>query len=85
VSLEQVMVDEIRIRPDGDIRKLELLLLLESLRVAWRTPVMFDAAIGEAMMREIQSLPCGNGRKLGLIFQQGTRNAAKGCCRECLS
>jgi hypothetical protein len=70
------MVEEIRNRRDGDIRKPEL-LRLESLRVVWRTPVVFDAAMDEAMMQEIQSLPCGNERRLGLILQLGTRNAAK--------
>lgn len=43
----------------------------------WRTPVAFDASIDEAMMQEIQSLPCGNERRLGLILQLGKRNAAK--------
>lgn len=71
------MAEEIRNRPDGDVRKPELLLQLESLRVMWRTPVVFDAAIDEAMMQEIQSLPCGNERRLGLNLQLETRNTAK--------
>ena len=58
-SLEQVMAEEIRNRPDGDVRKPELLLQLESLRAVWRIPVVFDPAIDEAMMQEIQSLPVG--------------------------
>ena len=71
------MLEEIRNRPGGDVRKPELLLQLENLRVAWRTPVAFDAAMDEALMQEIQSLPCGNERRLGLILQLGTRNAVK--------
>jgi hypothetical protein len=46
---------------------------------------MFDAAIDEAMIQEIQSLPCGNEWRLGLIFQLGTRNAARECCGEYLN
>jgi hypothetical protein len=44
------MVEEKRNRLGGDVRKPELLLQLESSRVAWRTPVMFGVAMDEAMM-----------------------------------
>ena len=71
------MVEEIRNRPNGDVRKPELLLQLESLRVAWRTLVVFDAAMDEAMTQKIQSLPCGNEWRLRQILQLGTRKSSK--------
>lgn len=70
------MVEEIRNRPDGDVRKPEL-LQLESLSVVWRTPVVFDTAMDEAMMQEIQSLPCGNEWRLGLNLQLGDKERSK--------
>lgn len=70
------MVEEIRNRPDGDVRKPEL-LQLESLSVVWRTPVVFDTAMDEAMMQEIQSLPCGNEWGLGLNLQLGDKERSK--------
>lgn len=50
---EQVMVEEIQNLPDGDVRKPEILLQLESSRVAWSTPVLFDAAVDDVVMQEI--------------------------------
>jgi hypothetical protein len=48
-----VKVEEIQNLPDRDVRKPELLLQLKILRVAWRTPVLFDTAMDEVLMREM--------------------------------
>jgi hypothetical protein len=53
VPLEQVKVEEIKSLPDRDVRKPELLRQLKILRVAWRTPVLFDTAMDGVLMQEI--------------------------------